>query len=450
MDFEDPAQLQEAAQRIRAQYLEFAATTPVSDSQASTLRDDPVKGPIWVAKFTVSKPTADDTSRELLLALIDELNEKNARYDRPSNEELRFEWVGFRSNVEANTPEPSLPEGVKFQNLDAETRSPLAVLYIYGGTFVLNTPSCYRKTTGKLAKEAGAKVLMVHQRLAPQNPFPAALLDVFQAYLTLLAPTPGCPHQAVSPSSIVVAADSSGTSLALGLLQILLRLKRQKKSILFHGQAVDPTVPAGMALVSPITDVTCIIPSYERNMATDIFPVPIEKRPYLDPSFPTCPLWPTRPPRADLYCEAAMLAHPLVSAAACEDWSGSCPIWMAGGQEQQVDGARLIAQVAQGQGVSVTLQEYEGMLHTFFFFFRDAPQTKKILADWAQAILLFSRGEKPVSSASFIRAKGLVAQPRDVARLVPFTVAELRERMWLKTLRVKVPSCHKKQSTSNL
>ncbi|KAL4864240.1 hypothetical protein BDV12DRAFT_176448 [Aspergillus spectabilis] len=447
MDFEDPDHLLGAAQKIRAEYLELAANTPISVSQGATLRDDLVKGPIWIAKFTVPKPTRD-TSRELLLALIDKLNDKNVRYERPDNQELKFEWVGFRGNVEANTLEPSLAESVKFQKLNAETKSPLTILYIYGGTFVLNTPSCYRRTTRLLAESTGSKVLMVHQRLAPQNPFPAALLDVFQAYLTLLAPPPGCPHDAVASSSIVVAADSSGTCLALGLLQILLRLKRQKKSILFHGQTIDPTVPAGMTLVSPITDLTCSIPSYERNMTTDIFPVPAENRPYLDPSFPTCSLWPTRPPRGDLYCEAGMLAHPLVSPAASDDWSGSCPIWMASGQEQQVDGARLIAQVAHGQNVSVTLQEYENMLHTFFFFFRDAPQTKKILADWGKAILLFSQGAKPTSSASLIRAKGMLAQPKDMERLVPFTVAELRELMWMKTLRVKVPFCHQHHASN--
>ncbi|KAH8433186.1 uncharacterized protein LDX57_010819 [Aspergillus melleus] len=318
MDFEDKNQLVEAAQRIREQYLEFAANTPVSVSQAATLRDDPVKGLIWVAKFALPKSTYD-TSRQLLLALIDDLNEKGVRYDRPNNQQLDFEWVGFRRNVEANTPEPFLPESVKFQKLDAETKSSLVILYVYGGAFVLNTPSCYRRLAGKLAKKTGAKVLMVHQRLAPQNPFPAALLDVFQAYLTLLAPPAGCPHNTIPPSSIVIAADSSGTSLALGLLQILLWLKRMNKSILFHGKTIESAIPAGMTLLSPITDITCSIPSYERNMTTDIFPVPIEDRPYLRSSFPTCQLWPTSPPRADVYCDAAMLAHPLVSPAACED-----------------------------------------------------------------------------------------------------------------------------------
>ncbi|PWY84705.1 alpha/beta-hydrolase [Aspergillus sclerotioniger CBS 115572] len=412
MDFENPAHLR------------------------STLRDDPVKGPIWVAKFDIPKPT-DDTSRDLLLALVDELNDKNISYDRPDSQSLKFEWVGSRDNVGKDTPQPSLPEREIFKKLNAETKRPLAILYLYGGTFVLNTPSSYRKTAGFLAEATGSKVLMVHQHLAPQNPFPAALLDVFQAYLTLLAPPPPTrpfPHPPLWWQAIA---------------QILLRLQRQGKSIVFHGQTIMPIIPAGMALVSPITELTNSLPSYERNMETHLFPVPVEKLPFLQPGFPTCSIWLTQPPRADLYCEADMLAHPLVSPAASDDWSGSFPIWMASGQEQTVDPAMLIAQVAHSQGVSVTHQEYENMPHTFFFFFRHAPQTKKVMEDWVQAILLFSRGERPVSSASYVRAKGLIVEPKDIGRLVPFSVAELRELMGKKTLGFKVPSFHR-HGRSNL
>jgi acetyl esterase/lipase len=289
---------------------------------------------------------------------------------------------------------------------------------------------------------------MVRQRLAPQNPFPAALLDVFQAYLTLLAPPPESPHEAISPSSIVVAGDSSGACLALGLLQVLLRLKRRNASITFHGQMVQPAVPSGMALLSAVTDLTNAFPSFERNSDCDIFPVPIEKLPYLERSFPICPIWPTNPARANLYCEAGMLAHSLASPAASEDWSGSCPLWIASGQEQIIDASKLVAQTAHAQGVSVMLHEYERMPHTFFWVYRQAPQTRKILADWAEATLSFVRGESPPSRASFIRARGLIAEPMDIEKLVPYTVAEARELMWSKTLSYKVPSFHRESRST--
>lgn len=283
---------------------------------------------------------------------------------------------------------------------------------------------------------------MVRQRLAPQHPFPAALLDVLQAYLALLAPPQGSPHSPIPPSSLVIAGDSSGACLALGLLQALLRLQRSATAISFHGQQVEPRVPSGMALLSPVADLTNAFPSFERNAMFDIFPIPIEKLPYLDEDFPTCPIWPASRARANLYCEAGMLSHPLASPAASDDWRGSCPLWFASGQEQIVDASRLVIQTAHRQGVAVTLQEYEGMPHTFFWLFGQAPQTKKVLEDWSMAIRNFAKGSIPASRAEMIRIKGLVVTSMQLTELVTFTVAQGRELMWKKTFHYKVPESH--------
>lgn len=314
----------------------------------------------------------------------------------------------------------------------------------------MNSASSYRKTAAALSQATGAKVLLVRQRLAPQNPFPAALLDAFQAYLTLLHPPAGSPHEPVPASSIVVAGDSSGACLALGLLQVLLRLQRRGATITFHGSTEPPVVPAGMSLLSPVADLTNAFPSFERNARCDIFPVPIEKLPYLEKSFPTCPAWPTRPPRANLYCEAGMLAHPLASPAAADDWTGTCPIWMGSGQEQIVDASRLVAREIHRAGGSITLREYESMPHTFFWVFRAAPQTKQILGEWAQAAVRFARGEQPPSSAQFIWARSLKAESLEVENLVPFTLEQAQEWMWKKTHGYQVPGFHRKGSRSSL
>ncbi|CAL5868082.1 uncharacterized protein PFLUO_LOCUS2305 [Penicillium psychrofluorescens] len=449
MDFQNSKHLVAAAQKVRAEYLKGAHNTAISIQQKATCRNDPVKGPLWVSKFSLPSPT-DDTSRDLLLQLVDEANEHRVRYDRPASAPLDCEWVGYRSNVQKDTPEPAIGEKEKFDKLTAETTSPLTILYLYGGSFVLNTPSGYRKTAAALSQSTGAKILLVRQRLAPQNPFPAALLDAFQAYITLLKPPPGSPHAPVPASSIVVAGDSSGACLALGLLQVLLRLQRRGATITFHGATQPPVVPAGLALLSPVADLTNGFPSFERNAHCDIFPIPIEKLPYLEKSFPTCPAWPTRPPRANLYCEAGMLAHPLASPAAADNWTGACPIWMGSGQEQIVDASRLVAREIHRAGGSVTLCEYESMPHTFFWVFRAAPQTKQILGEWAQAIVRFAGGERPPSSALFIRARGLRAESLEVENLVPFTVQQAQEWMWKKTHGYTVPAFHREGNRSSL
>ena len=143
-----------------------------------------------------------------------------------------------------------------------------------------------------------------------------------------------------------------------------------------------------------------------------------------------------------------MLAHPLVSPAACPDWSGSCPLWFGSGQEQIVDASRLLAQTAHKQGVSVTLQEYEAMPHIFFWYFVRAPQTRRILAEWAAAIDSFGKGSKPPSKAVFVRAKGLKYDAMDHENLVPFTVEEAREIMRRKASAYRVPTYHQRIKSS--
>jgi hypothetical protein len=135
MDFENPQHLLAAAQKARTQYLKTVQATSISVQQAASLQDNPVKGPVWVSKFTVPKP-AIDNSRDLLLKLVDEENYKKIRYDRPDSEPLRCEWTGFRGNVGKDTPEPALAEREKFMKLSAETKSPLSIFYVYGGSFV--------------------------------------------------------------------------------------------------------------------------------------------------------------------------------------------------------------------------------------------------------------------------------------------------------------------------
>ncbi|KAJ5097460.1 benzoate 4-monooxygenase cytochrome P450 [Penicillium angulare] len=431
MDFHNPKHLVAAIQKIRAHFIENSYSAPLSVKQEETIRNDPPIGPLWVSKFSVPEST-DDTSRDALLRLIDEANVHKIPYDRPDSVPLDLEWVGYRSNVDKDTPESSISEGEN-----------------------QNTPPCYYKLVGKLAQGTGANVLMVRQRLAPQHPFPAALLDVLHAYLTLINPPPGSPHEAVSPSSIVFAGDSSGGCLALSLLQVILQLQRQEANVKFHGTTLkfssrSPMVPAGIALLSPVPDLAGAFPSFERNSHCDIYPTPVEKLPYLERRFPTDHIWPAKPPRANFYCEAGMLAHPLVSTAVADDWSGSCPMWIGMGQEQAQDCSRMVAQEAHRAGVSVTLREYECMLHAFFAVFPGAPQSKQIYEKWMQAIVQFGKGEQPPSSACFVRARGLKEETLDPDSLIDLNLEEARKMTWERTHAYKVPSYHQEGGRSNL
>ena len=145
MDFENVAHLKTAVQKMRAEYLKRAGGLTITQKQEETTKDVPIKGPVWISKFEVPA-SSDDDSRELLLQLIDQINEKNIRYDCPLSASLRFEWVGFRKDASRNMPEPLISEQKKFHKLLSETTSPLTILYVYGGTFVyvalLQCPTC--------------------------------------------------------------------------------------------------------------------------------------------------------------------------------------------------------------------------------------------------------------------------------------------------------------------
>ena len=53
-----------------------------------------------------------------------------------------------------------------------------AILYLFGGGFVLGSPDTRRKTAGHLALAAKARVLAPNYRLAPEHPFPAAIAAI--------------------------------------------------------------------------------------------------------------------------------------------------------------------------------------------------------------------------------------------------------------------------------
>lgn len=61
--------------------------------------------------FTHAEKPTQDTTRDLLLALVDEANETQIPYDRPEPEPLHpEEWTGVRAKVDRSVAEPVVPE----------------------------------------------------------------------------------------------------------------------------------------------------------------------------------------------------------------------------------------------------------------------------------------------------------------------------------------------------
>ncbi len=86
-----------------------------------------------------------------------------------------------------------LPQGVRIESVDADgvpaelqtvtgTSEEKVLLYFHGGGFIFGSAYMQRPLTVALGKAAEMKVLSINYRLAPENPFPAALEDCTRAY----------------------------------------------------------------------------------------------------------------------------------------------------------------------------------------------------------------------------------------------------------------------------
>jgi len=91
-----------------------------------------------------------------------------------------------------------------------------ALLYLHGGAFVVETPRAHGAFVSELASRCGMIAAMPSYRLAPEEPFPAAVEDVLACYRGLL-------DLGYAAEDIVVAGDSAGGNLTLVLLQQALK-----------------------------------------------------------------------------------------------------------------------------------------------------------------------------------------------------------------------------------
>jgi len=117
-----------------------------------------------------------------------------------------------------------------------------AIVHLHGGWFNFGSAKAYRHLVGQIAARAGARAFIPDYRLAPEHPFPAATDDVRACYQ-------GLAERDVH--RIALTGDSAGGNLALGL-----------------ASSSNVTL-VGVAVVSPVTDLTLSGASYETRADAD-------------------------------------------------------------------------------------------------------------------------------------------------------------------------------------
>jgi acetyl esterase/lipase len=239
--------------------------------------------------------------------------------------------------------------------------------------------------------------MVLDHRLSPQHPFPAALIDALVAYLSLLYPTSACFHEASRPEDVVLVGDSAGANLSLSLLLLIQNIRsRYGGRVRFHDVEVEIPFPAGFASIGCQMDLTlslyasppggylALIPSSPFTEDNKKFDFLLPTPPCLSDKFPSCPLWPSQPPRGDIYCETSLLCHPLVSPVAAESFSSLPPMFFAYGEEYLGQEGRFVAQRAAEDGVMVEFHHYRRLFHVFPLMYPKLPQSKHCLEEMAR------------------------------------------------------------------
>lgn len=253
--------------------------------------------------------------------------------------------------------------GVPAEWIDVqERRSDRAFLYLHGGGYFIGSCQSHRGFASQIACASRSRMLLPEYRLAPENPFPAGLLDARAAYRYLLA-------QGYPPHRIVVGGESSGGGLTLALLQTL--------------RDEGMPMPAGAVLLSPWTDLLGTGDSLRTRARQD---------PWLRPAGIELV--------ADRYRDKVATDHPLVSPL-YGDLRGLPPMLIHVGDDEILldDSTRLEAK-ARAVGVDVTFKVWKGLWHAFHAFYPWVPEARRAhqeIGEWVVAITDTEKADDTIS-----------------------------------------------------
>ncbi|ORY62522.1 Alpha/Beta hydrolase protein [Pseudomassariella vexata] len=403
----------------------------ITKLQALTTRDVPVKGRIWVSHVAAVVPP-DTSIRDVLIAAIEgtkrDLVPGSADCRIPEIVPVEAEWTGYREDASREAKPPAVTEEEKYLRMMKGCKSPVTVLYFHGGAYYLMDPASHRPAVKNISKLTGGRVYSVRYRLAPQHPFPSALLDALVSYFTLLYPPPGSVHEAVPPENIVFGGDSAGGNLSLALLQTLLEIRRQNQRITWFHEDRHVPLPGGVTAISPWLDVVQGMPSWKRNQTWDYLPPPN----VLDRKDPPCAAWPSNPPRRHVFIDDDYLLHPMASLTLSKSWKGAPPVYLTCGWECLADEGKWLVKKLSHDGVPVVFEEYEAMPHVFAFILTKRPEAARCLAGLTNFMKVAVENPAKIASRyTTIKARTCEEVKIDVDSLSPHSQDDLRKMAYM-------------------
>ena len=224
----------------------------------------------------------------------------------------------------------------------ARSGSQSVIFYVHGGGWTLGLHNLERRMLARMCQSARVRALAVHYRLAPEQPFPAALEDCVAAYRWLLS------RSGISPLDIAVVGTSAGGNLALATLLSL-------------RDGGDP-LPGAAVCISPMTDLAGMGESFQKD-----------KDPALRAEFALS--------MARHYAGTRDRRLPLCSPCYA-DLRGLPPLLIhVGGDEILLSDAMRLRDAARSAGVDVTLVIWRRMWHGWHMFAPYLPEARQAVND---------------------------------------------------------------------
>lgn len=261
---------------------------------------------------------------------------------------LREAFAALAPALTAGAPEVASEREIRIPGPEDELRAlvfhptrpaaepPPLLLFAHGGGFVIMSPETHAGLTKKLCEGAGAVVVSLDYRLAPEHPYPAGLDDCVAALRWLRAG--GAAELGADPARIGMAGDSAGGNLTAATV--------------LRALADGEPVPRAALLLCPFTDGTFRSESFRRLAPDD---------PVLDAEM----LYFFR----DAYRPSGGWTEPFVSPHFAERLEGFPRTQVvAGAIDPLRDDAVAFAEHLRKAGAPVELREHAGMPHDFMLF----------------------------------------------------------------------------------
>lgn len=229
------------------------------------------------------------------------------------------------------------------------TEGERVILHLHGGAFFGGSANTHRPLCSEIAARAKATVYILEYRLAPENPYPAAVDDCISAFQALL-------EEGISSERITLVGDSAGGNLILALA---LRLRDS-----------GLPMPGNLVMLSPFLNLTVSSSSFEHLAHHD----PMLTQAILRRG-------------GDAY-RGTIPADDARVSPVFDDLKGLPPtLVQCGSEEVLLDDALLFEKLARAAGVDVRCKVFQGLWHNFQMFSDVLETASNALDEIAQFII---------------------------------------------------------------